>query len=72
MTILYGRKIIVTAAAAGVPTHTLRDLLGHSTTAMADRYVRRAAAPVRDARDRMGERMAALMDGETEIVPLKR
>ena len=68
------RTFMTTAAAAGVPTHTLRDLLGHSTTAMADRYVRRAAAPVRDARDRMGERMAALLDGapEAEIVPLKR
>ena len=67
------RTFMTTAAAAGVPTHTLRDLLGHSTTAMADRYVRRAAAPVRDARDRMGERMAALMDGapEAQVIPLK-
>ena len=33
------RGYMTAAAAAGVGTHVLRDLLGHKTTAMADRYV---------------------------------
>ena len=68
------RTLMTNAAAEGVGVHVLRDLLGHKSTAIADRYVRRAAAPVRDARDRMGERMAALMDApqSAEIIPLRR
>ena len=67
------RTVMTNAAAEGVGVYVLRDLLGHKTTAMADRYVRRAAAPVRDARDRMGERMALLLDGapEAQVIPLK-
>ena len=44
------RSVMTRAAATGVGTHVLRDLLGHLTTAMADRYIRAAGSPVRDAR----------------------
>ena len=64
---------MTTAAATGVGTHVLRDLLGHKTTAMADRYIRAVGNPVRDAREQVGAAMAAMMSGETaEIVPVGR
>ena len=67
------RTVMTAAAAAGVGTHVLRDLLGHKTTAMADRYIRSVGNPVRDAREQVGATMAAMMDGKGgEIVPLKR
>ena len=52
------------AAASGVGTHVLRDLLGHKTTAMADRYIRAVGNPVREAREKVGAEMAAMMGGE--------
>lgn len=67
------RTVMTNAAAAGVGTHVLRDLLGHKTTAMADRYVRSVGNPVRDAREQVGASMAAMMSGEGgKVVPLKR
>ena len=51
------------AAAAGVGTHVLRDLLGHKSTAMADRYVREVGSPIADARRAIGAAMAAAMVG---------
>ena len=67
------RTVMTSAAAAGVGTHVLRDLLGHKTTAMADRYVRAVGNPVRDAREQVGAVMAAMMQGEAgEIVPMRR
>ena len=67
------RTVMTSAAAAGVGTHILRDLLGHKTTAMADRYVRNIGNPVRDAREQVGATMAAMMRGESgEVVPLRR
>ena len=67
------RTVMTTAAAAGVGTHVLRDLLGHKTTAMADRYIRTVGNPVRDAREQVGSAMAAMMNGEGgEVVPLRR
>ena len=66
------RTVMTSAAAAGVGTHILRDLLGHRTTQMADRYVRHAGNPVRDAREQVGAAMAAIMDGESaEVVTLR-
>ena len=41
------RTVMTSAAAAGVGTYVLRDLLGHKTTTMADRYVRAVGNPVR-------------------------
>ena len=57
------RTVMTNAAAAGVGTHVLRDLLGHKTTAMADRYVRAVGLPVVDARRAIGAAMAAAMAG---------
>jgi integrase len=58
------RTVMTNAAAAGVGTHVLRDLLGHKTTATADRYVRSVGSPVADAREAIGAAMAAAMAGE--------
>ena len=67
------RTVMTTAAAAGVGTHVLRDLLGHKTTVMADRYIRHVGNPVRDAREQVGAAMAAMMAGKGgEVVPLRR
>ena len=67
------RTVMTSAAAAGIGTHVLRDLLGHKTTAMADRYIRAVGNPVRDAREQVGATMAAMMEGEQgEVVPMVR
>ncbi len=67
------RTVMTAAAAAGVGTHVLRDLLGHKTTAMADRYVRTVGNPVRDAREQVGATMAAMMGGgSAEVVEMPR
>ena len=58
------RTVMTNAAAAGVGVHVLRDLLGHKTTAMADRYVRAVGSPVADARRAIGAAMAVAMAGE--------
>ena len=64
---------MTSAAAAGVGTHVLRDLLGHKTTAMADRYVRAVGNPVRDAREQVGAAMAAMMEGKGgEVISMER
>ena len=54
--------VMTRAAMTGVSTHVLRDLLGHMITAMADRYVRAVGDPVRDARQRVGNAMADMMN----------
>ena len=67
------RTVMTRAAMTGVGTHVLRDLLGHKTTAMADRYIRSVGNPVRDAREQVGAAMAAMMEGKTnEIEPMRR
>jgi integrase len=58
------RTVMTNAAAAGVGPHVLRDLLGHKTTAMADRYVRAVGSPVADARKAIGAAMAEAMVGK--------
>ena len=62
------------AAAAGVSAHVLRNLLGHRTAVMADRYVRHAGSAVADATERMGAEMAAIMNGKpkADVVPVRR
>ena len=66
------RTVMTSAAAAGVGTHVLRDLLGHKTTAMADRYIRHVGNPVREAREQVGAAMAAAMEGKAgEVVPMR-
>lgn len=68
------RTVMTRAAMAGVGTHVLRDLLGHRTTAMADRYIRSVGNPVRDAREQVGAAMAAMMEGrrDSEIEQTRR
>ena len=68
------RTVMTRAAMAGIGTHVLRDLLGHRTTAMADRYIRSVGNPVRDARELVGAAMAAMMQGEpdSEVVHTPR
>ena len=68
------RTLMTRAAAAGIGTHMLRDLLGHKTTTMADRYVRDAGSAVADATERMGAEMAAIMNGKpkADVVPMGR
>ena len=63
------RTIMTDAAALGVGAHLLRDFVGHKTTAMADRYARRAGAPLTELRERMGASMAAKMNGESGVNP---
>ena len=57
------RTFMTRAAESGVAAHTLRDLLGHKTASMADRYIRRANVPVVDATEAVSGAMAAMMEG---------
>ena len=57
------RTFMTRAAESGVAAHTLRDLLGHKTATMADRYIRRANIPVVDATEAVSGAMAAMMEG---------
>ena len=67
------RTIATNAAAAGVGVHTLRDLLGHSTLAMSNRYVRRTGGALVEAVEQSSAAMAAMMgDGKGgEVVPMR-
>ena len=66
------RSIATTAAASGLGVFLLRDLLNHSTLAMASRYARRANSALQEAHDASAERMAAMMAGKQgEVVPLR-
>ena len=58
------RRTVMTLAASapGQTTHVLRDLLGHKTSVMADRYIRSVGDPVREARERVGGVVATAMD----------
>ena len=68
------RRTVMTAAArSGCGTHTLRDLLGHKTSVMADRYIRSTGEAVRDARQNVAAEMAAAMAGTpATVIPLRR
>ena len=67
------RTVATEAAGSGISLLLLRDLLGHKTVAMANRYARRAGSALVDAQDASAARMAAMMGGETgEVVPLRK
>ena len=67
------RGYMTHAAAAGVGTHVLRDLLGHATTEVADNYIRSVGNSVRQAREQVSGAVAAMMaGGDVEPVPLER
>ena len=59
------RTLITTAAASGESVFVIRDLLGHTTLAMAARYVQEAGLAVREARERAGSTVAAMMEGSS-------
>ena len=67
------RTLMTRAAAEGISTHALRDLLGHRTATMADRYIRHQGAAVAEATERMGARMKAIMEGapKADVVRLR-
>jgi len=65
------RTVMTQAAAMGVGAHLLRDMVGHKTTAMADRYIRAAGEPLTDLRERVGAGIAAQMEG-AEAAPVTR
>ena len=66
------RTVMTSAARAGLGSHVLRDLLGHKTAAMADRYIRHVGAAVHEAQERIGAAIAAQLQGEApvKVVPL--
>ena len=67
------RTVATEAAGSGISVLLLRDLLGHKTVAMANRYARRAGSALVDAQDASAARMAAMMEGKTgEVVPLRK
>ena len=57
------RTVMTNAAASGIGVHVLRDLLGHKTTAMADRYIRQTGGALVEATERTGASMAAMLNG---------
>ncbi len=60
---IHRRTFMTRAAESGIGSHTLRDLLGHKTATMADRYIRRANIPVVDATEAISGTLAAMMNG---------
>ena len=58
------RTVMTSAAMSGIGSHVLRDLLGHRTTAMADRYIRQTGSALADATEIVGANIAAMMEGK--------
>ena len=66
------RTVATTMAAAGMSAFILRDLMGHKTLAMANRYVR-AGSALQEAQAATASRMAGMMGGQSaDVVPLDR
>ena len=67
------RTVATRAAASGLGILELRALLGWKSTAMPARYVALAGEGIREHRRRIGDEVAALLDGgEDKVVPLHR
>ena len=67
------RSVATNLAAAGMNAYTLRDVLGHATLAMSNRYVRAAGDALADAMERAASHAAAAMAGTGgEVVPMGR
>ena len=63
------------AASGGLSLPMIGKLLGHTQAATTERYAHLAADPVRAANEAIGERIAALMKGDTnsaEIISLPK
>ena len=66
------RTVATRAAASGLGVLELRALLGWKSTAMPARYVALAGEGIRAHRRRIGDEVAALMDADDNVVPLRR
>ena len=68
------RTLATRAAASGLSVLELRALLGWKSTAMPARYVALSGDGIREHRRRIGDEVAALMEGggDEKIVPLRR
>ena len=68
------RTVATRAAASGLSVLELRALLGWKSTAMPSRYVALSGDGIREHRRRIGDEVAALMEGgdDEKIVPLRR
>jgi integrase len=62
------------AGMCGASAFTARDLLGHCTVAMTNRYANHAVDPVRQLSNQVGGTIAAQLDGKpkAEVVSLRR
>ena len=56
------RTFMTRAAESGISSYTLRDLLGHKTAMMADRYVRRTNIPVVNATEKVSGALAKVLE----------
>ena len=67
------RTFATNAAEAGLSVLILRDLLGHKSLTMANRYARRSGTALHTAQDAGAERMAALLAGKSAVVvPMRK
>ncbi len=67
------RTVATRAAASGLSVLELRALLGWKTTAMPARYVALAGEGIRAHRRRIGDEVAAMLEGSRgEVVPMRR
>ena len=65
------RSVATNLAASGVNAYTLRDVLGHATLTMSNRYVRSAGDALTEATERADSFASAAMNGKGgEIVPM--
>ena len=66
------RSVATNLAAAGVNAYTLRDVLGHATLTMSNRYVRAAGDALTDATERAAAIASAAMAGKgADVVGLR-
>ena len=67
------RSLATNLAAAGVNAYTLRDVLGHATLAMSNRYVRAAGDALTEATEQAAAMAAVAMAGTRDaVVPMER
>jgi integrase len=61
------------AGQGGANAFMVRDMLGHKSLAMTDRYVNRAADPVKALSNRVASEISAAMEGrpKAHVVPLR-
>ena len=67
------RSLATSLAASGTNAYTLRDVPGHATLAMSNRYVRSASSALAEASERAAAMAVAAMEGKAgEVVPMRR